>query len=603
MSENFENKAARGSISQIILKALSSRDKYGYEIIKDVENITNGKLILKQPSLYSCLRRMEEQDLITSYWQDSDIGGKRHYYSLTEKGKEHYEENQQNWSSDEALINSLPSKEVDEENINFKIDTKSPPLTNSTTILNQENLFNLNRNTQETEKNDTDGHQVEDEENKSFFQFDFFEQNVNLIKEKSNKPKQDVPAFLNNFSDTDNKESEIEPGKKQQLTAYIKNEKNNHEINKLEETINNQNTVDYESKKTPTPILKTNKLINRSDVYSIKDNLSNYIDPNLVNNDLIITETTLLNITNSSSAQNSNINQNTREPIESTNADTSNILEEEDENNKMHGESISWDFESEYSSDNALFEEDDYKSVIGRLYSNSRLEDPYEKNKFHNFKEIFPHSQINNDEELNQKKEAEESNKKERITQIIKSSEESNIDCEDIKKLNTLYNLQGIQIKVHSAQENKKQLKKYTDKNKINMVNSWIVSTIMIIELLFSYFFLSARNLYSPNSSIIYFLGLAITLSYCIISTFENLFDRFKLVIITKSFKKSFLQRIFLFILLVVAIFAINLAFGMKNLLEIKYLAFWIIPTLLALNLPASSVVFYLLLKSKNFNS
>jgi len=81
MSENLENKAARGSISQIILKALDSRDKYGYEIIKDIEIISNGKLILKQPSLYSCLRRMEEQNLITSYWQDSDIGGKRHYYS------------------------------------------------------------------------------------------------------------------------------------------------------------------------------------------------------------------------------------------------------------------------------------------------------------------------------------------------------------------------------------------------------------------------------------------------------------------------------------------------------------------------------------------
>ena len=41
MSENIENnKAARGSISQIILKALSNGDKYGYEICKDIEKLT-----------------------------------------------------------------------------------------------------------------------------------------------------------------------------------------------------------------------------------------------------------------------------------------------------------------------------------------------------------------------------------------------------------------------------------------------------------------------------------------------------------------------------------------------------------------------------------
>ena len=30
---------------------------------------------------------MEEQNLISSYWRDSDIGGRRHYYSLTSYGK------------------------------------------------------------------------------------------------------------------------------------------------------------------------------------------------------------------------------------------------------------------------------------------------------------------------------------------------------------------------------------------------------------------------------------------------------------------------------------------------------------------------------------
>ena len=82
--------ASRGSVNDIILKTLISGDKYGYEIIKDVENYSDGKIILKQPSLYSSLSRFEEKGYVSSYWGDSDIGGRRHYYHLTEIGQNYY---------------------------------------------------------------------------------------------------------------------------------------------------------------------------------------------------------------------------------------------------------------------------------------------------------------------------------------------------------------------------------------------------------------------------------------------------------------------------------------------------------------------------------
>lgn len=82
--------AQRGSVNNIILKTLLNGDKYGYEIIKEVEEYSDGKICLKQPSLYSSLGRFEEKQIVTSYWGDSDIGGRRHYYHLTESGKEYY---------------------------------------------------------------------------------------------------------------------------------------------------------------------------------------------------------------------------------------------------------------------------------------------------------------------------------------------------------------------------------------------------------------------------------------------------------------------------------------------------------------------------------
>ena len=89
----------RGQLTNIILSTLTSTDKYGYEIIDTIKEGTNGALIVKQPSLYSCLRRMEEQGLISSYWRDSEIGGRRHYYSITDYGKKYAEKWQADLSS------------------------------------------------------------------------------------------------------------------------------------------------------------------------------------------------------------------------------------------------------------------------------------------------------------------------------------------------------------------------------------------------------------------------------------------------------------------------------------------------------------------------
>lgn len=91
MARKLRNVASRGSVNNIILESLVTGQKYGYEIIKEVEEKTNGKIKLKQPSLYSSLKRFESKNIITSYWGDSEIGGRRHYYLLTDFGKKYCE--------------------------------------------------------------------------------------------------------------------------------------------------------------------------------------------------------------------------------------------------------------------------------------------------------------------------------------------------------------------------------------------------------------------------------------------------------------------------------------------------------------------------------
>lgn len=106
----------RGQLSCVILSTLKEQDKYGYEIIDEVLKNSQGKISIKQPSLYSSLKRMEEQSLISSYWRDSDIGGKRHYYHLTDLGKKHLEKWQADYEDIYYIKNSNQIENITQQN-------------------------------------------------------------------------------------------------------------------------------------------------------------------------------------------------------------------------------------------------------------------------------------------------------------------------------------------------------------------------------------------------------------------------------------------------------------------------------------------------------
>ncbi|MDE6059304.1 MAG: helix-turn-helix transcriptional regulator [Clostridia bacterium] len=99
----------RGHINTIILRALYDGDKYGYEIISEIEHKSHGQYTLKQPSLYSALKRLEKEGFITSYWGGSVSGGRRKYFSLTDAGRKISEQNQSEWEYSRTVIDSLIS--------------------------------------------------------------------------------------------------------------------------------------------------------------------------------------------------------------------------------------------------------------------------------------------------------------------------------------------------------------------------------------------------------------------------------------------------------------------------------------------------------------
>lgn len=97
----------RGHTETIILAHLSQKDSYGYEINKSIQEKTNNRYELKEATLYSAFRRLEQSSLISSYWGDEQTGARRRYYSITALGKSALEQNRLDWEEAKEIIDKL----------------------------------------------------------------------------------------------------------------------------------------------------------------------------------------------------------------------------------------------------------------------------------------------------------------------------------------------------------------------------------------------------------------------------------------------------------------------------------------------------------------
>lgn len=100
-----ELKAA--SAKPMVLSILSHGESYGYQIIQQIENLSDGKLEWSEAMLYPLLHRMDSDGLIQSRWEIMDNGRKRKYYSLTKTGEEALASEKKQWMSVHGILKAL----------------------------------------------------------------------------------------------------------------------------------------------------------------------------------------------------------------------------------------------------------------------------------------------------------------------------------------------------------------------------------------------------------------------------------------------------------------------------------------------------------------
>lgn len=82
----YSKELLKGTLKPIILKLLSEKGRmYGYEIAQHVKEISKGKILLKEGSLYPTLHSLKSDGLLET--ESVSLGKRtRKYYTLTEKG-------------------------------------------------------------------------------------------------------------------------------------------------------------------------------------------------------------------------------------------------------------------------------------------------------------------------------------------------------------------------------------------------------------------------------------------------------------------------------------------------------------------------------------
>lgn len=96
-----------GSTTLLVLALLSTGDKYGYEMIAELEAKSDRTFSMKEGTLYPILHGLEKDGAVTSYSKEAPSGRTRKYYHITKKGLSLLTEKREEWVNFSRLVNAV----------------------------------------------------------------------------------------------------------------------------------------------------------------------------------------------------------------------------------------------------------------------------------------------------------------------------------------------------------------------------------------------------------------------------------------------------------------------------------------------------------------
>ncbi|WP_313528714.1 PadR family transcriptional regulator [Anaerotignum sp.] len=95
----------KGILEGCILKIISSKETYGYEISEELKKYGFSKI--SEGTIYPLLLRLEKNNFIVAEYRESSSGPKRKYFSITAEGIRELNDFYLSWQEMCCAINTL----------------------------------------------------------------------------------------------------------------------------------------------------------------------------------------------------------------------------------------------------------------------------------------------------------------------------------------------------------------------------------------------------------------------------------------------------------------------------------------------------------------
>lgn len=104
---NLTSNLKKATIEMLLLKLLSEKDMYGYQLSQELKKRSNGIYTILEGSMYPILYRLTDQNHISFY--ETKVGKRqtRVYYHIEPTGLEYFQQMVQSYQNYSALIDFL----------------------------------------------------------------------------------------------------------------------------------------------------------------------------------------------------------------------------------------------------------------------------------------------------------------------------------------------------------------------------------------------------------------------------------------------------------------------------------------------------------------
>jgi PadR family transcriptional regulator PadR len=98
--QSYDSDLLRGNTDSLLLFLINENGQtYGYRLIKEIEERSQGYFRFREGTVYPALRKLENDGLVQGEWKKLPSGQERRYYTITDHGRELLQKKLDMWQS------------------------------------------------------------------------------------------------------------------------------------------------------------------------------------------------------------------------------------------------------------------------------------------------------------------------------------------------------------------------------------------------------------------------------------------------------------------------------------------------------------------------